>query len=79
MALGFVHVFYLFWVMMFIVETASFIIGGAATGWYFLRESPYTESSARYRIFHIGSVALGSFFLALIGFIKFLYEVLTPD
>ena len=27
----------------------------------------------------MGSVAMGSFFMALIGFMKFLYELLAPD
>ena len=78
-ALGAFHVFYLFWSLLFLVETGSFIVGGAAVSWYFKRESPYSEASERYRAKHIGSVALGSFFLALLGFLKLLYELLTPE
>ena len=78
-ALGLAHVFQLLWVLFFLVETGDFIVAGAACSWYFQRESPYSESSDRYRKFHIGSVALGSFFLALLGFLKFLYELLTVN
>lgn len=54
-------------------------MAGAATSWYFTREDPYSESQRRYRSFHIGSVAMGSFFMALFGFIRFMYELLTPE
>lgn len=75
----FVHVFQLFWVVCFLIETNDFIVSGAATSWYFQRQSPYSESTYRYRRFHIGSVALGSFFMALFGFLRFIYELLTPE
>ena len=60
-----VHIFHLFWAVTFLIETGSFLIGGTAVGWYFRREDPYTEASARYRWKHMGSVAKGSFFMAL--------------
>ena len=78
-ALGVIHIFQLFWAMFFLVETGDFIVAGAATSWYFTREHPYSESQHRYRNFHIGSVALGSFFMALFAFIKFMYELLVPE
>ncbi len=71
------HLFYLFWIAFFLVETNDFIISGTATGWYFEQEKPFSDSFTRYRKFHIGSVCAGSFLLALLGFIKFLYDVLT--
>ena len=77
--LGIIHIFQLFWVIWFLVETGDFIVAGAATSWYFTREDPYSESQHRYRNYHIGSVAMGSFFLALLGFIKFMYELLAPE
>jgi hypothetical protein len=78
-AVGIFHIFYLLWNLVFFIETGSFIIGGAATSWYFKRATPYADASARYRKKHIGSVVLGSFFMALFGFLKFLYELVTPE
>jgi hypothetical protein len=77
-ALGVVHIFYLFWGIFFLIETSSFLIIGTAASWYYKRESPYSETSERYRWKHMGSVCLGAFFKALLGFIKFMYELLTP-
>ena len=79
--LGIFHVFYLLWNLFFLIETGSFIIGGAACSWYYKRTdpTPYSEASLRYRKKHIGSVCLGSFFMALLGIIKFIYELITPE
>lgn len=73
------HLFQLFWVVCFLVETGDFLIAGAAASWYFQRPSPFAESFKRYSRYHIGSVAFGSFLMALFAFIKFLYELLTPE
>jgi hypothetical protein len=73
------HVFYLIWTLFFLIESGSFIVGGAAVSWYYKRDNPYGESSERYRKRHIGSVTLGSFFMALLGIIKFVYELITPE
>jgi hypothetical protein len=78
-AVGVFHVFYLLWNLFFLIETGSFIIGGAAVSWYYKRDAPYGEASARYRKKHIGSVILGAFFMALLGIIKFIYELVTPE
>ena len=40
-----VHVIYLVWVLMFLIETSSFIVGGAATNWYYKHEEPYGEAA----------------------------------
>lgn len=37
-----VHVFFLIWAVVFIVDTGAFIIGGTAASWYYQRESPYS-------------------------------------
>lgn len=79
LAVGVFHVFYLIWNLFFLIETGSFIIGGAAVSWYYKRDAPYGEASARYRKKHIGSVVLGAFFMALLGLIKFIYELVTPE
>ena len=39
------HILYLVWTLMFLIETSSFIVGGAATSWYYKHESPYSEAS----------------------------------
>ena len=72
------HILYLIWTLMFLIETSSFIIGGAATSWYFNHEEPYSEASQRYRKKHIGSVIKGAFLLALLGIIRIIYEALVP-
>lgn len=74
-----VHFFYLIWVLFFLVESGDFIISGAACSWYFRRDEPYVQSNSRFLNFHVGSVCMGSFFLALFGFSKFLYELLAPE
>ena len=38
--LGVFHVFYLLWNLFFLIETGSFIIGGAACSWYYKRTDP---------------------------------------
>lgn len=40
-ALGIIHLFYLFWGMMFFVHTGDFLVSGTVTSWYFQREEPY--------------------------------------
>jgi hypothetical protein len=35
------HILYLLWVLVFFIETSSFIVGGAATSWFYKRDSPY--------------------------------------
>jgi hypothetical protein len=64
--------------MMFFVQSGDFLVAGTVTSWYFLRDEPYKESLKRYFNFHIGSVCMGSFLIALFGFIKFLNEILSP-
>mgnify|MGYP000845395375 CR=1 FL=1 len=73
------HVFHLLWVLLFFIETSNFIIGGAATSWYYRHESPYAQASERYRKKHIGSVAYGAFMLSLLGLIRIIYEILVPQ
>ena len=79
LVIGGFHVFYLIWGLFFLIETGSFIIGGAAVSWYYKQDSPYGQASERYRKKHIGSVCLGSFLMALLGILKFLYELITPE
>jgi hypothetical protein len=64
--------------MMFLVHTGDFLVAGTVTSWYFQRTEPYKESLERYFGYHMGSVCMGSFLMALFGFLKFLNEILSP-
>lgn len=72
------HVIYLIWTLVFLIETNSFIIGGAATNWYYKHEGPYSEASERYRKKHIGSVIFGAFMLSILGLVRLVYEAVMP-
>lgn len=72
------HVFYMVWALMFLIDTSTFIIGGAATNWYYIHDAPYSEAAERYRKKHMGSVALGSFMLALLGLIRLVFDAVVP-
>jgi hypothetical protein len=39
--LGIIHVFYLFWGMLFFVHTGDFLVVGTVTSWYYLRNNAY--------------------------------------
>jgi hypothetical protein len=73
------HIVYLLWTLMFLIETSTFIVGGAATNWYYGREDPYSEASQKYLKKHIGSVVFGGIMLALLGLLRLIYEVLVPQ
>lgn len=76
------HIFQLFWVVWFFIETKDFLVAGAATSWYFKRDNPYSESKHRYRYFHFGSIAMGSFlrfFLSLYFQFKFIKDLFLED
>lgn len=74
-----VHVFYLLWIVFFMIHSSEFLICGTASSWYYQRDRPYSETSHRFLGKHLGSVCMGSFILALIGFIKLVYTLLAPD
>ena len=74
-----VHVIFLLWTLMFLIETSTFIVGGTATDWYYKRESPYTDASLRYRKKHMGSVIFGAFLLIIFGILRLIYEALYPQ
>lgn len=74
-----VHLFYLIWGVCFLIETSKFIVSGAATNWYFRDALPLATSFCRYLVYHMGSVCVGSFLVALFGFLKIIYNLITPD
>lgn len=78
-ALFVLHVFYLLWIVFYMISSSEFLIGGTASGWYFSQNAPYCDTQKRFLGKHMGSVAAGSFLLALIGFIKLVYTLLAPN
>eukprot|EP01017_Pseudomicrothorax_dubius_P048822 TRINITY_DN896_c0_g1_i4.p1 TRINITY_DN896_c0_g1~~TRINITY_DN896_c0_g1_i4.p1 ORF type:complete len:737 (+),score=248.20 TRINITY_DN896_c0_g1_i4:67-2277(+) len=74
------HVFIGFWIEEFLVQALFMIICAAAAVWYFKLLMPGyepTQTGVKWALQnHLGSVALGSGFLATIKFIKFLAQSL---
>lgn len=74
------HIFGLFWLNAFIVGVTQFIIGCSACLWYFEvstdTKGTNTLSRAFYWTFryHLGSIAFGSFCIAVCQIIRFLFE-----
>ncbi len=76
----FYHVFGLFWINAFIIGCAEFIIGASACLWYF---ECNTDSKGKGTVmrgfhwllrYHMGSIAFGSFMIAICQMIRFLFE-----
>ena len=76
----FYDVFGLFWISAFIIGTTQFVIGCSACLWYFEQSGPSggagTVSKAFYWSYryHLGSVAFGSFLIAVCQMMRFLFE-----
>lgn len=76
----FYDVFGLFWVNAFLIGTTQFIIGCSACLWYFEQSGPTqgkgTVRKAYYwaNRYHLGSVAFGSFLIAVCQMMRFLFE-----
>ncbi|KAK6642070.1 hypothetical protein RUM44_013793 [Polyplax serrata] len=71
----FYNLFALFWVVQFVVGCQHMVIAGAVAKWFFTRNkdelnSPIIHSFSNLVRFHLGSVAFGSFFIALIQMIR---------
>lgn len=70
------HFIALIWVIEFIFAAQAMIISGAVAKWYFTRDKdtlsmPICSSIKRTLIFHMGSVAFGSFIITLIRFPRY--------
>lgn len=76
----FFQVFMLFWINAFIVGCSEFIIGCSAVLWYFecktdTKGRGTTWTGIKWLLkFHIGSIAFGSFIIAVCQMIRFLFE-----
>ena len=74
------HVFGLFWINAFILGVNSFVIGASACLWYF---EVSTDTKGRGTVnraysmafsYHLGSVAFGSFIIAVCQMIRLVFE-----
>ena len=74
------HLFALFWVVAFFLAILQFVVAATAAQWYFTSGSDQSGSGSimlslwwTFR-YHLGSLAFGSLLLAIIMFIRFIFE-----
>ena len=81
-----VYLFGFFWIVAFILAVEQFVIGATCCMWYYNRGGDDTESSGSVSIsmalgwsvrYHLGSLAMGSFLIAVISMIRFVFEYLV--
>ncbi|XP_055956283.1 choline transporter-like protein 1 [Patella vulgata] len=75
------HIFGIFWISAFIVACQDLVIAGAVSIWYFTRNKtklgcPIGRSTCNLIRYHIGSVAFGSFLIALVRFVRFILMII---
>ena len=73
------HLFGFLWLANFIIACQHMVIAGAVAGWYFTRDKsqlslPIASSFWRLCRYHLGSVAFGSFIIALVQLIRFIMK-----
>lgn len=78
----FYHIFASFWTIAFLLSVSQFVKGSACAIWYFRRSSgikyfPVTVSFYRAFVFHTGSLAFGSFILAIVWTVQTILAYLT--
>mmetsp|Transcript_26387 Transcript_26387/g.59980 ORF Transcript_26387/g.59980 Transcript_26387/m.59980 type:complete len:916 (-) Transcript_26387:201-2948(-) len=71
------HLFMFLWTSNFTISSSFFIVSGAVASWYWtldkkagLKKHPVLSSTSRYVRYHIGTVAVGSFIIAVVQFIR---------
>lgn len=69
------NLFGMFWILQFIIGCQHLIIAGAVSQWYFTRNknnlaTPIFDAAYNLTRYHLGSVALGSFIIALVQLIR---------
>lgn len=78
--LWYYHLFALFWIMAFILAWVQFVVAATAVQWYFSSSSDTAGSGSVCKStywsfrFHVGSLAFGSLILAIVMFIRFIFE-----
>ncbi|XP_037085823.1 choline transporter-like protein 1 [Pollicipes pollicipes] len=75
------NLFAFFWLTQFIVACQDMVVGGAISKWFFTRDksrlgSPILLAIKNLLFYHLGSVALGSFIIAVVKLIRFLLKKL---
>ncbi|XP_066148514.1 choline transporter-like protein 1 [Euwallacea fornicatus] len=70
-----VNFFAMLWMIQFVIGCQHMVIAGAVAKWYFTREksklsSPVIESFYNLTRYHLGTVATGSFWLALVQMLR---------
>jgi hypothetical protein len=75
------YLFGLFWVSAFIIGCAQFIIAAACSTWYFSHQGDIAEGKASLKMgfkwifkYHLGSIAFGSLIIAIVQFVRFIFE-----
>lgn len=74
------NLFTYLWVNAFLIGVAQFVISAAAALWYFSSTSDSNGSGSLLRGFwwvfryHLGSIAFGAFLIALVQFIRIIFE-----
>ncbi|KAL3869721.1 hypothetical protein ACJMK2_042370 [Sinanodonta woodiana] len=69
------HYFGILWITAFILACQDLVVAGAVAIWYFKRDKsklgcPICRSTQRLIRYHLGSVAFGSFIIALVRFVR---------
>jgi hypothetical protein len=76
-ALGIIHIIALFWILAFIIACGEFAICAGAANWYFKKSHPVMNGIKSLFRYHLGTVAFGSFILALVWAIQVLLEFIS--
>ena len=81
-----VYLFGFFWVVAFLLAVEQFVIGATCCMWYYNRGGDDTSTSGSVSIslafgwsvrYHLGSLAMGSFLIAVISLIRAIFEYLV--
>lgn len=75
------HIFGSIWIFCYIVSCHEFVIASCVSMWYFCREKkslsfPILKSIYRLIRFHLGSIALGSFLVALLKMVRLVLAII---
>ncbi|XP_037076976.1 choline transporter-like protein 1 [Pollicipes pollicipes] len=73
------NMFALFWVSQFIIACQDMVVGGAVSKWFFTRDksqlgNPVLLATKNLVLYHLGSVALGSFIIAVVKMIRYILK-----
>eukprot|EP00826_Nyctotherus_ovalis_P013998 TRINITY_DN1385_c0_g1_i22.p1 TRINITY_DN1385_c0_g1~~TRINITY_DN1385_c0_g1_i22.p1 ORF type:complete len:402 (+),score=98.39 TRINITY_DN1385_c0_g1_i22:734-1939(+) len=78
--LWYYQLFALFWVVAFFIAVLQFVVAATAAQWYFSSNNDENGSGSLCKSFfwsiryHLGSLAFGSLILAIVMFIRFIFE-----